>query len=115
MKEKAVDTRRVLVYCQSLNMCADLYGPFNYELGEASYHPPGSPHLSDYWLFRMFHACTLQYSKNVILKSLAVRDGVVHVVFATIALGKGVDLKEVNTVIRYGATPERGRLFPGEW
>ena len=103
LREKAVDTPRVLVYCQSLDMCADLYAHFHYELGEASYYPPGSAHLSDYRLFGMFHACTPQYNKDVILKSLEVRDGVVRIVFATIALGMGIDLKDVNTVIHYGA------------
>ena len=103
LREKAVDTPRVLVYCQSLDMCADLYAHFHYELGEASYYPPSSPHLSDYRLFGMFHACTPQHNKDVIRKGLAVRNGVVRVVFATGALDMDIDLKDVNTVIHYGA------------
>ena len=103
LREKAVNTPRVLVYCQSLDTCADLYAHFHYELGEASYYPPGSPHLSDYRLFGMFHASTPQHNKDVILKSLLVPDGVVRVVFATVALGMGVDIQDVNTVIHYGA------------
>ncbi len=49
-------------YCQSLDTCADLYAHFHYELGEASYYPPGSLHLSDYRLFGMFHANTPQHN-----------------------------------------------------
>ena len=103
LREKTVHTPRVLVYCQSLDTCADLYAHFHYELGEASYYPPGSPHLSDHRLFGMFHADTPQHNKEVILKSLLVPDGVVRVVFATIALGMGIDLRDVNTVVHYGA------------
>ena len=95
LREKSINTPRVLVYCQSLDMCGDLYAHFHYELGEASYHPPGSPHLSDFRLFSMFHASTPQYNKDVILTSLLVPDGVVHVVFATVALGMGIDLCDV--------------------
>ena len=103
LREKSINTPRVLVYCQSLDMCADLYAHFHYELGEASYHPPGSPHLSDFRLFGMFHASTPQHNKDVILKSLLVPDGVVRVVFVTVALGMGINLRDVNTVIHYGA------------
>ena len=103
LSKKSIQTPRVLVYCQSLDMCADLYAHFHYELGEASYYPPGSPHLSDFRLFGMFHASTPQHNKDVILKSLFIPDGVVRVVFATVALGMGIDLRDLNTVIHYGA------------
>ena len=103
LREKTVHTPRVLVYCQTLDMCSDLYAHFHYELGEASYHPPGSPHLSDHRLFGMFHAHVSQHNKDVILRSLEVPDGVVRVVFATIALGMGINLQGMNTVVHYGA------------
>ena len=103
LREKSVHAPRVLVYCQSLDTCADLYAHFHYELGEASYYPPGSPHLSDHRLFGMFHSNTPEHNKEVILKSLLVPNGVVRVVFATVALGMGIDLRDVNTIIHYGA------------
>ena len=59
--------------------------------------------MSDYRLFGMFHASTPQHNKNVILQSLLRPDGVVRVVFATVALGMGVHLKDINSVIHYGA------------
>ena len=37
-----------------------------------SYYPAGSPHLSDHRLFGMFHSCTPQHNKDVILESLMV-------------------------------------------
>ena len=60
----------VIVYCRSLNSCADLYAHFHYVLGDNSYYPAGSPHFSDYRLFGMYHSNTPQYNKDVILKSL---------------------------------------------
>ena len=44
-RAKAVDVPRLLVYCQSLDTCADLHAHFHYELGEASYYPPGFPYV----------------------------------------------------------------------
>ena len=70
LKEKAVLTPRVLVYCQTLDMCADLYAHFQYELGESSYYPSSSPHLSEHRIFGMFHACTPQHNKEVIFRYL---------------------------------------------
>ena len=59
--------------------------------------------MSDNRLFGMFHASSLDHNKDVILKSLSKSNGVVRVVFATVALGTGIDLKDVNTIIHYGA------------
>lgn len=94
---------RVIVYCCSLNMCADLYAHFHAELGVDSYYPPGAPHISDNRLFGMFHANTPEHNKAVILRSLQQKDGVVRVVFATVALGMGVNFSSLNTTIHYGA------------
>lgn len=103
LKDKTVSAPWVIVYCRSLDTSADLYAHFHFELGEQSYHPAGSPHLSDHRLFGMFHANTPQHNKDVILQSFLCPDGVVRVVFATVALGMGVNLKDVNTIIHYGA------------
>lgn len=94
---------RVIVYCPSLNMCSDLYATFHYELGLDSYYPPGSQHTSQNRLFGMYHSNTPQYNKDVILKSMEKLEGVVRIVFATVALGMGVNLKGVNKIIHYGA------------
>ena len=103
LREKAIHAPRVLIYCQSLDVCADLYAHFHYKLGDGSYYPPGSPQISDYRLFGMFHSNTPEHNKQVILKSLMLPDGVVRVVFATIALGMGVHLRDVDNIIHYGA------------
>lgn len=61
---------RVIVYCRSLNTCADLYAFFLSYLGENSYYPLGSDKVSDNRLFGMFHAHTAAHNKEVILESL---------------------------------------------
>ena len=58
-----------------IDMCANLYAHFHYELGDNSYYPPGSEKLSDHRLFGMFHVNTPSTTKMsfcVVLLSLMV-------------------------------------------
>lgn len=103
LRVNLIKTPKVIVYCQTLNKCSELYEHFLDKLGPSSHYPPGAPHLSDNRLFGMYHSGTPQYNKDVILKSLPEREGVVRVVFATVALGMGVDFHTVNSAIHYGA------------
>ena len=50
----------------------------------------------------MYHSRTPQH-KDVILQSVRDTNGIVRVVFATVALGMGLNLPDVNNVIHYGA------------
>ena len=91
-----IKAQRVVVYCQSLDMCASLYAHFLHSLQDASYYP------SDNLLFGMFHSCTDEHNKRVIMSGLIQIDGVVRVVFATMALDMEVDFKSLNYIIYFG-------------
>ena len=54
-------------------------------------------------LFGMFHASTPQYSKDATMESLQDCHGTVRVVFASVAMGMGIDLHGVDTIIHLGA------------
>ena len=99
----SIHANRVVVYCHSLNMCADLYSHFLYTLGNKSYYLLGSKEISDNRLFGMFHSNTSFHNKEIILDSMTRADGVVRVVFATMALGMGVNFVNLHTIIHYGA------------
>ena len=103
LQEHKSSAPRVIVYCRTLDMCANLYAHFHFELGDDSYFPPESDKVSDFRLFGMYHANTPEHNKEVIMNRLTKPDGVVRVVFATVALGMGVNMRDVNTIIHYGA------------
>ena len=103
LKEKQKDTLRVVVYCRTLMICADLFSRFSYEMGKSQYYPPNAPELSENRLFSMFHASTPQHRKDVIMGSLQDCHGTVRVVFACVAMGMGIDLHGVDTIIHRGA------------
>ena len=99
LREKLVHvlTQRVIVYCNTLLTCAELFDYFS------QYYPPGVPELSVNRLFWMFYAKTPQWSKDNIVRSLQDPNGVVRVVFASVAKGMGVDLQGVNIILHDGA------------
>ena len=85
-------------------ICADLFSCFSYEMGKSQYYPPSAPERGENRLFGMFHASTPQHSKDVIMESLQDCHGTVRVVFASVAVGMGIDLHGgVDTIIHYGA------------
>ena len=94
---------RVVVYCRSLNMVADLYAHFVFSLGNKSYYPQGAETVSENRLFGMYHANTSPHNKDIIQKSMLIADGKVRIVFATVALGMGENMVDVNTIWHYGA------------
>lgn len=63
---------------------------FLFSLGDDSYYPPGVPHVSDNRLLTMYHANTPSHNKDVIFDRMQKPDGVVRVVFATVALRMGI-------------------------
>ena len=60
LKEKQKDTLRVVVYCRTLMICANLFSHFR---GKSQYYPPSAPELSENHLFGMFHASTPNTAK----------------------------------------------------
>ena len=99
----SIKANRVIIYCRSLNMCAELYAHFLYVLGEKSYYPQGAPELCENRLFAMFHSSTLKHNKDVVLRNMIEESGVVRIVFATTALGMGVNFVGLYSTIHYGA------------
>lgn len=93
---------RVLVYCSRVNTCTLLYTTFHQVLGNDSYFPPSEQGKMRNSLIALFHSGCTENSKEHVLSSLRQPDGVCRVVFATSALGMGVDVKGLNTVIHHG-------------
>ena len=72
-------------------------------MGKSQYYPPSAPERSEHHLFGLFHASTPQHSKDVIMGRLQDCHGTVRVVLASAAMGMGIDLHGVDTIIHYGA------------
>ena len=101
LKETTVEMPRMIIYCRSRNLCADLYQFFLHYSRETSYYPLGAPKLCINRLFGMYHANTHSHNKQVIMQSMEKADGIVHVVFTTVALRMGVNFVGLNRVLHF--------------
>jgi superfamily II DNA helicase RecQ len=86
----------------SLRLCGFAYKLFEHVLGNEQYFPPGSTSIPCNRLFAQFHAPQTTQMKEEILKQLCSGESVVHVVFATVAIGMGVDIPDIREVIHIG-------------
>lgn len=105
VKSKQINCPRVLVYCQMQSVCSLLFTHFHYELGDKAYWPEGEKRAQNR-VVEMYHACTPDSNKQLILQSLRDANGVCRVVFSTNALGMGIDVKGLTTVIHYGPSAD---------
>ena len=99
--EQNIDYPITIVYIP-LRLCGFAYKLFEHVLGAAQYFPLGSPSIPANRLFAQFHAPQTKEMKEEILKQLCSGRSVVRVLFATVAIGMGVDIPNIRQVIHVG-------------
>ena len=82
-----------------LKWCGYAYKIFESVLGENQYHPKGSMPIPENRLFAQFHSPQTKEMKDQILKQLCSSDSTVRVIFATVALGMGVDIQGIRHIV----------------
>lgn len=91
LRGKRLDCPRAIVYCRTISSCGELYSMLMQELDH-----------SFCGMFAMFHSKTPDEIQKNVLASLVDPYGMVRVVFATSALGMGVNLPNIRHIIHYG-------------
>ncbi|KXJ17884.1 Werner syndrome ATP-dependent helicase [Exaiptasia diaphana] len=88
-----------------LKYCGYAYRLFSHVLGNASYYPLSASKVPENCLFGQYHAPQTTEMKDQLLSQLTgnATDQTTRVVFATIALGIGVNIPNVRQVIHIGA------------
>ena len=71
-------------------------------LGSLQYYPPGSLQIPENRLFAQFHASQTKQMKDQILHHICSPISIVRVIFATVAIGMGVDIPCIRKVIHIG-------------
>ncbi len=82
-----------------LKWCGFAYKIFESVLGSSQYYPKGSAPIPENRLFAQFHSPQTKEMKDEVLKQLCSLESIVRVVFATVALGMGVDIRSIRNVV----------------
>ena len=97
LKEQ-VDYPLTIIYIP-LKLCGFAYKIFESILGSRQYYPFGSMQIPENRLFAQFHSPQTKEMKNEILKQLCSPQSIIRVVFATVALGMGVDIRDIRKIV----------------
>ena len=87
---------------QPLKWCGFAFKYFQRHLGDGQYYPPSADELSENRLFEQFHSPQTRAMKKQILTELAKPASKVKVIFATVAMGMGVNICSIRKVIQVG-------------
>ena len=101
LKEKTVAYPLTVLYLPP-KWCGFAYKYFERQLGCQQYYPPNADALPENRLFAQFHAPQTKAMKEQILQELALPTSKVRLIFATVAMGMGVDIPSIRQVIHVG-------------
>lgn len=107
LKEKKLDYPITILYLP-LRWCGFSFKFLQKQLGEDQYHSTQNPGNEaadtkpENRLFAQYHAPQTRTMKELILKELSSPLSTVRVVFATVAMGMGVDIPSIRNIIHVG-------------
>ena len=96
--EKLIRYPLTIIYIP-LKWCGFGYKIFESVLGSSQYYPKGSLPIPENRLFAQFHSPQTSQMKDEILKQLCSEESRIRVIFATVALGMGVDIHNIRNII----------------
>lgn len=101
LKEKKVNYPTTIMYLP-LRWCGFAFKFFERQLDDEQYYPSCADSLPENRLFAQYHAPQTTAMKEQILRELSSSTSKVKVVFATVAMGMGVDIPFIRHVIHVG-------------
>ena len=109
MRQEKVYMDKTIVYCKSIKDCGRLFTHFKLHLGKDSYYP-NCETSGNNLMFAMYHHSTLAKNQARTLESFLDENGKCRLIFATNALGMGVNFPNVRHIIHYGPPREMEEL-----
>lgn len=101
LKEQKVNYPITIIYLP-LRWCGFVYKYFDRKLGDEQYFPSSAAAKPENRLFAQYHAPQTKAMKDQILNELSSSTSKIRLVFATVAMGMGVDIKSIRQVIHVG-------------
>ena len=85
-----------------LRWCGFAYKLFDRVLGKTQYYPDDTDPIPEKRLFAQYHAPQTSAMKEMILAQMTSESSIIRIVFATVAIGMGVDIPHIREVIHIG-------------
>ena len=101
LKGKKVNYPTTIMYLP-LRWCGFAFKYFEKQLGDEQYYPSSAEAKPENRLFAQYHAPQTAAMKEQILKELSTSTSKIRVIFATVAMGMGVDIHAIRHVIHVG-------------
>ena len=101
LQKETVNYPLSIVY-MTLKWCGFAYKMFDKILGGKQYYPSDTEAVPENRIFAQFHAPQTTKMKKHILKELTSPVSKIRVVFATVAMGMGVDIQSIRHIIHIG-------------
>ncbi|KAK6168569.1 hypothetical protein SNE40_021075 [Patella caerulea] len=97
---KGALSKKTIIYCRSIDRVSDIFLTLRETLGRHSYADGIAD--SEHLIVEMFHRLTHESSKQRILKNFKKTHGYLRCVVATIALGMGIQIGDIDLVVHIG-------------
>ena len=101
LRYRRLDFPLTIIY-GTLETISSCYEYFSSHLQEEQYEPLGSPKLAQHRLFTQFHAQYPEHERQRIVDELVQGKSKLRIIFATVAFGIGLDIKNIRQVIHIG-------------
>ena len=103
IKQNNINTDKTLIYCKTQKDCGKLlFRIFKLELGTFAYYSPTAEHQSENMVIGMYHHNTLSHNQQRVVNTFFKAGGICRVVFATTALGMGVNIPDIRRLVHFG-------------
>ena len=101
--EKRSTASKTVVFCRSLNHCANMCMEMKKLLGRNITEPPGLPDtILQYRLVDVFTAASDNDMREEVLMEFCKKDSTLRLLIASTAFGLGVDCMDISRIINYG-------------
>ncbi|CAC5389597.1 unnamed protein product [Mytilus coruscus] len=100
IRENGVNSKKIVVYCRSIDRVSDLFLCLKDNLELHAY--ANQEKKASKLLVEIFHKSTSEDSKERILKEFKREDSRIRCLIATVALGMGLDIRDIYLVIHIG-------------
>lgn len=103
LASKRLDTPKTVLFCRSLQHCANIFATIKRLLGKNITEPPESPPNYSNCLVSVFTSVSTVHMRELLLQEFTTAGTKLRLLIATTAFGLGVDCSDIERIINWGS------------